>query len=192
VNSSRDLRFPKKILTAAEIKSVQGAKNREQALWSFWACKETAYKVIKKIRPDASFLPRQWEVCLRPPPRHFIDAIVLVSENQTIYSRLFLDDDYIHCVGSEVVTALDDVICEVIKLPAGNDDEAENGHSFLRECASQKIAQHFHLSPSDLIIERKQAGGEMSPPYVLKGDSRLAIDISLSHDGRFGAYAFLS
>ena len=179
------------MLTAAEIEFVQNAQNPARALWSFWACKETAYKVINKIRPDASFLPRQWEVCLSPPARHFIDAMVLVSDKQTIYSRLFLNDDYVHCVGSEVAEALDGVICEVIKLPAGTDGEAKNGHSFLRECASHKIAQHFHLNPSDLKIERKQAGSELSPPYVLKGDLRLAVDISLSHDGRFGAYAFL-
>lgn len=186
-----DSRFPKKVLTAAEIEFVQNAQNPAQALWSFWACKETAYKVIKKIRPDASFLPRQWEVCLSPPARHFIDAIVLVSENQTIYSRLFLDDDYVHCVGSEVVTALDKVIREVIKLSAGNNGETEKGYSFLRECASRKIAQHFHLNSSDLKIEREQINTELQPPHVLKGDSRLAIDLSLSHDGRFGAYAFL-
>lgn len=137
-------------------------------------------------------MPRQWEVCLCPPARHFVDAIVLVSENQIIYSRLFLDDDYVHCVGSEVAESFDDVICKVIKLPAGNDGETENGHSFLRQCALRKIAQHFHLNPADLKIERKRAGGKLSPPYVLKGDSRLAIDLSLSHDGRFGAYAFLS
>ncbi|MBN1474148.1 MAG: 4'-phosphopantetheinyl transferase superfamily protein [Syntrophaceae bacterium] len=191
LKASMDSRFPKKVLTVAEIEFVQNAQNPAQALWSFWACKETAYKVIKKIRPDASFLPRQWDVCLSPPARHYIDAIVLVSENQTIYSRLFLDDDYVHCVGSEVTEALDGVICEVIKLPAGNNGETENGHSFLRECASRKIAQHFHLNSSDLKIERQRAGGELSPPHVLKGDSRLAIDLSLSHDGRFGAYAFL-
>lgn len=179
------------MLTAAEIEFVQNVRNPAQALWSFWACKETAYKVIKKIRPDVSFLPRQWEVCLSPLARHFIDAIVLVSENQPIYSRLFLDDDYVHCVGSEVAGALDDVICEIIKLPAGKDGEVGSGQLFLRECASLKIAQHFHLNSADLKIEREQAGGEMQPPHVLKGDSRLAIDLSLSHDGRFGAYAFL-
>jgi hypothetical protein len=186
-----DSRFPKKVLTVSEVEFVQNAQNPARALWAFWACKETAYKIIKKINPDASFLPRQWVVCLSPPARHFIDAIVLVSENQTIYSRLFLDDDYVHCVGSEVVTTLDKVICEVIKLPAGNNGEAENGHSFLRECASQKIAQHFHLNSADLKIERKQAGEKLLPPHVLKGDSRLAIDLSLSHDGCYGAYAFL-
>ena len=191
LKSSMDSRFPKKVLTVSEVEFVQNAQNPARALWSFWACKETAYKIIKKINPDASFLPRQWVVCLSPPSRHFIDAIVLVSENQTIYSRLFLDDHYVYCMGSEVAEALDDVICEAIKLPAGNDGETENGNSFLRQCALLKIAQHFHLNPADLKIERKRAGGELSPPYVLKGDSRLAIDISLSHDGRFCAYAFL-
>jgi hypothetical protein len=180
------------VLTAAEIEFVQNAQNPAQTLWSFWACKETAYKVIKKIRPDTSFLPRQWEVCLSPPARHFIEAMVLVSENQPIYSRLFLYDDYVHCVGSEVAGALDDVICEVIKLPARKYSEAENGQLFLRESILRKLAQHFHLNPSDLKIERKRAGEELSPPYVLNGDSRLAADISLSHDGHFGAYAFLS
>ena len=118
--------------------------------------------------------------------------MVVVSEKQPIYTRLFLAGDYVHCVGSDVVGALDDVICEVIKLPAGNDDEAENGHLFLRKCLSRKLAQHFHLNSADLKIEREQTSGEMQPPYVLKGDSRLDVDISLSHDGRFGAYAFLS
>ena len=59
---SQDSRFLKKILTNAEIEFVQNAENPDAALWSLWACKETAYKVIKKSFPDAAFLPRRWQV----------------------------------------------------------------------------------------------------------------------------------
>ena len=59
---SRDSRFLKKILTDAEIEYVKNADGPDQALWSLWACKETAYKVIKKILPDIVFAPRQWQV----------------------------------------------------------------------------------------------------------------------------------
>jgi phosphopantetheinyl transferase (holo-ACP synthase) len=63
---SRNSRFLKKILTNAEIEFVQNAKDPDATLWSLWACKETAYKVIKKYCLDAAFLPRQWTVIFNP------------------------------------------------------------------------------------------------------------------------------
>jgi len=44
-----DSRFLKKTLTDEEIEIVNLSRNPDTALWSFWACKEAAYKVIKNL-----------------------------------------------------------------------------------------------------------------------------------------------
>ena len=78
-NKSKDFRYLKKILTSAEIEFVNDSENPGKALWSLWACKETAYKAIRKSYAGLSFLPRQWSVqlngtikCLRSVKSSFL------------------------------------------------------------------------------------------------------------------------
>jgi len=52
----REFALSKKILTDAEIEFVKNAERSDEALWSLWASKETAYKVINKTYPDTSLL----------------------------------------------------------------------------------------------------------------------------------------
>jgi phosphopantetheinyl transferase (holo-ACP synthase) len=218
---SRNSRFLKKILTDAEIEFVQNAENPDMALWSLWACKETAYKVIKKSFPDAAFLPRRWAVIFNPArlgfPRHqpeegfaaargrsryyceptapaggstkfqsvYSYGEVVIPGKDRVYIRLTSNPQYVHCVGADVLTALDKLIWSVDALP---EKEKINPSLYLRNYLGQSLAKHFSGNFRHIKIKRTRENGELQPPLVYINGRKTDIDISLSHDGRFIAY----
>jgi phosphopantetheinyl transferase len=189
---SRDLHFLKKILTDAEIEFVQSAENSDKALWSCWAYKETAYKIIKKSRGHAAFLPCQWSVIFKKSKSTYIDGEITAPSAPTVYLRLLSCAGYVHCVGTDCRDALEKIICNVVALPQQDKGEKPDASLFLRECLTQDLARYFHLKSSDININRIKENGELQPPYLFVSGKKSDIDISLSHDGQFVAYAFLS
>jgi phosphopantetheinyl transferase (holo-ACP synthase) len=189
---SQDSRFLKKILTAAEIEVVQNAKNPDAVLWSLWSCKETAYKVIKKKCIDTAFLPCRWTVILRKSEATCQDGEVKIPDAAAVYVRLFSHFRYVHCVGADHPADLDRLVCKVEVLPEKENEKRIDPSLFARKCLALSIADFFRLNLSDIKINRVQDKGELQPPHVYIGGKKSDIDISLSHDGQFVAYAFLS
>jgi 4''-phosphopantetheinyl transferase superfamily. len=184
---SRNSRFLKKILTDAEIEFVQNARNSDKALWSHWACKETAFKVIKKICPDTAFLPRRWKVFFKKSQSTYSDGEVIIPGKDRVYIRFFSNLQYVHCIGSDSIAALGKLIWSVDVLP---EKEVINPSIFVRYCLGQDLAQHISLNFHDIKIKRTRKNGELTPPRVYVNGRKTDIDISLSHDGRFIAYVF--
>jgi phosphopantetheinyl transferase (holo-ACP synthase) len=184
---SRDSRFLKKILTDAEIEFVQNAEKPDAALWSHWACKETAYKVIKRSSSCAAFLPRQWQVIFNKTKSKYSDGEVTIPEHDSVFIRLFTNPQYVHCIGVDVLTALDNLIWSVDVLP---EKEKITPSLYSRCCLGQRLAKHFSLNFHHIKIRRTREKGELQPPRVYVSGRITDIDISLSHDGRFVAYVF--
>ncbi|MGD0022814.1 MAG: 4'-phosphopantetheinyl transferase superfamily protein [Smithellaceae bacterium] len=189
---SRDSRFLKKILTVAETDFVQDAENPDKALWAFWSCKETAYKVIKKKCGTAVFLPCRWEVILQKSEAACLDGEVKFPDAEVVYVRLFSHFRYVHCVGADHPADLDRVVSKIEVLPEKENKKRIDPSLFARKCLTLSIADFSHLNLSDIRINRVQDKSELQPPHVYIGGKKSDIDISLSHDGQFVAYAFLS
>ncbi|KUG24292.1 hypothetical protein ASZ90_005889 [hydrocarbon metagenome] len=69
--------------------------------------------------------------------------------------------------------------------------EKENSPSlFSRLCLAQSLAKHFLPDIHQIKIKRIKENGELQPPRAYIDGVKTDIDISLSHDGRFVAYAF--
>jgi phosphopantetheinyl transferase (holo-ACP synthase) len=194
VNASKhlDLRFLKKILTDAEIELVSTAQNPAIALWSFWSCKETAYKVMKKVSADIAFLPRQWKVKISKTANGYEKGEVSIVGQFVIFTRLFISDQYVHCIGSDDFRELDKAIWSVNGLPDGKDGEKIDPSIFVRDCLIRRVAECFHLDHSHLEVRRIKNGGELQPPCIYLDNNKYPIDISLSHDGNFVAYSFIT
>lgn len=188
---SQDSRFLKKILTVAEIDFVQNAENTDKALWSLWACKETAYKVIKKKCVDAAFLPRRWTVILKKSESAYLDGEVKIPDAEAVYVRLFSHFRYVHCVGADHPADLDKLVCKVEVLPEKENEKRVDSSLFARKCLALGIADFFRLNLSDIKVNRVQDKSELQPPHVHIGGKKSDIDISISHDGHLVAYAFL-
>jgi hypothetical protein len=186
LGKSGDSRFLKKILTDAEIEFVKNTENPDAALWSLWAGKETAYKVIKKSFPDVAYIPRRWQTIFTMSQSKFSEAEVIIPEMESVIVRPFFNPQYVHCIGANSVAALDNIIWSVEQLP----EEEINPSLYLRRCLALRLARHFSLDLDRIKIIRKKQNGELGEPRVYVRGRKTNIDVSFSHDGRFVAYAF--
>ena len=188
---SRDFRYLKKILTDVEIELVYEAENPDRALWSLWACKETAYKVISKSSAGLSFLPRHWSVQLNQHDSMFTEGDVIISGADTVFVQLRSTEGYVHCVGSDNLPDLNNIIWGIEFLPKSASGENVKPSLFVRECLSARLADIYKLNFREMEIRRAKKGCELQPPHLYYENKKTSFDISLSHDGQFVAYAFL-
>ena len=213
VQKSTDLRFLKKILTDTEIEQVRCSGKSDAALWSFWACKEAAYKVIKKQTDDAAFVPRRWSVHFQqsaPAPEtdglHLIDiqsedrnsasfiaGHVAVSEKEAIPFFLFPSESYAHCLAADQSVFLDKAVWRVVALPGDCEEKDINPSAFVRSGLASALSSVLHADQARIrILRARGKRGELEPPAVYLDGIKMNVDISLSHDGRFAAYAYLT
>lgn len=185
---SKNSRFLKKILTDTEIEFIKKMERPVAALWSLWACKEAAYKVKIKSFPDILFIPRRWQVVFNKLQSEYSEGEVIIPGKGSVYIRLFSNNQYVHCVGADSFDVLDQVIWSVEALP---EEKEINPSLFLRDRLGKKLAKNLSLNFHDIRIRRTKINGEFQQPRIYVGGKETDIDISLSHDGRFVAYAFL-
>jgi phosphopantetheinyl transferase (holo-ACP synthase) len=207
---STDLRFLKKILTDDEIGLISGYDDPDAALWSMWACKEAAYKVIQKIDSGAAFLPRRWSVLSVSIPGMQHGARVSSSDDGTagryvsevsglvhipgFYEMPFylhVTRLYVHCIAADSERALEDTLWQADALPAVKKGGRSDPSSFVRGRLAAHLARLLRCSVREIEIIRPFVEGRLQPPEVHINSERAAIDISLSHDGDYTAYAFL-
>lgn len=195
VGKGRDERFVRRVLTDPEHRACRQSADPDQYLWTAWAARETAYKAIAKSWPDISASPRRYQPV-------FEDGIggqnlrgVVQTPKMPVYVLVMIRADYIHCIG-QTRQSPEHLVWGVEKLFA-QPDPAENHdpdrQSVLgRRAAAARVAACIQLPAADVGIRRRQdeVSRQMSPPGVYIRGVRSEIDISLSHQGRFAAYAF--
>ncbi|NLX50479.1 MAG: 4'-phosphopantetheinyl transferase superfamily protein [Deltaproteobacteria bacterium] len=202
LQKSTDLRFLRKILTATEIDEVANAGMPDAALWSFWACKEAAYKVFSKQTGDAAFLPRRWSVCLERPlpwegfaqtqpdgifPAGWTGKAVVTAEERRVFCRLFITETHVHSLAADETGALERAVARVVPLQNG-----WGASVAVRESLVTALADFFREDPSLFTVVRPaREDGLPGPPLLCRCGAATGLDISLSHDGQFMAYAFL-
>jgi hypothetical protein len=210
VQKSTDSRFLKKILTDTEIEQVRCSDDPDAALWSFWACKEAAYKVIQKQTSGAAFVPRRWSVNFQHPlvvgrnghpeadeeqfdqaPTEFTAGDVIIPDRKAIPVRLFSSLSYIHCVAADSLDALDKAIWRAVILPPEQNGIENDPSAFSRLCLARHLEVFFQEDHHHIKICRRKKDGDLLPPVAYLHDVQTDIDISLSHDGRWVAYAFI-
>ena len=188
---SRDSRYLRKILTSAEIEFVRDAETPDIALWSLWACKETAYKVINKSGAGKPFLPRHWPVTLNKSDKMLVEGEVAIPEGKTIFVRLSFAESYVHCIGSDNLPDLDEIIWSADPLPEAGTGRNLDPSLFVRQCLFRRLAAMYQLDFREIEIRRAKKNHELQPPYLYYKNKKTPFDISLSHDGQFVAYAFI-
>ena len=210
---STDSRYLKRILTDTEIEQVRCSDNPDAALWSIWACKEAAYKVILKKFSGEAFLPRRWTAHFRQPaltvehqasklseaplggqtPTAFTAGDVETSEKKIIPFFLFSSLSYVHCLAADGFDILNKVIWRVDVLPAGHNQKDGDPSIFARSCLTHALSVFLRDDHSQIkILRDREKDGELQPPAAYLNGIKTDIDVSLSHDGQFVAYAFLA
>jgi len=155
----------------------------DRALWSLWAAKESAYKAISKLAPSVCSIPRRYEVTLRHDDRDAAVRGIVETPVGVVHIRIFWCRDYVHglaCTGSD--DDLNAVLSDVCRWEDANGDESVRvrtaGIAFLSRCLG--------LPGNDIGI----ASHSSIPRVIIRG-LHAQWDMSLSHDGRYTACAFL-
>lgn len=180
-----DRRFLDRVFTAEEQGWIARAPLPDAALWALWAAKEAAYKAVSRNHPSICSTPRRYRVY----PEKGIAAGTdfhcggrAITPDGELALRLTLGEDRVHATaGFEEVL---DRICMRIEEWDGAGDPS----MFIRQCLIREIARRTGCA-TDLLSVAKDSEGP-GAPWVMFRNLPLALEISLSHDGRFAAFVF--
>jgi phosphopantetheinyl transferase (holo-ACP synthase) len=207
IKRSRDTRFVQRVLGAAEVESVLASDQPDSLLWAFWAAKETSYKVVSKSYPGVSSAPRRYPVCMSTERTGDGASGIVHTPCGTIPVKWLFADDYVHCIGADaedspaagrpdrIESRLSRIEFGLRRIDTRRESGSRSGQEEesiqVRRHAAAHIASHLSRDPDDIRIMRANGRGGWGPPVACVEDDPDEIDVSLSHDGRFLAYAFL-
>lgn len=172
-------RFVARVCNAAECARVEAAADPAGLLWSLFAAKEAAFKAVSKQRPSIVFAHRQFEVAE--------DLRSVRYKDLSLDLRIDRDGDRIHAVA--LLGDAGAVVDAVEQVGVGADLSIA-----VRELLRQRVSDELGCAPDQLGVERTPAPGSWTgsgPPWLTRDGARTDTDISLSHDGRFVAFAAL-
>jgi len=177
-------------------------------VWALWSAKESAYKIINKCTGIRSYVPLSFEVklndVLMKPYIERQNANVEMKNNPggtnllegtvstpylKAYIKILLTQQCIYCTACSDNYDLESAKWKVINDPSVSD--AHQSHA-IREAAKNHIARSEGLNPEDIGIIREQVQGQPGPPLVYINNKKdKNIDLTLTHDGSYSAYAFI-
>ena len=215
---SKNGRFLNRVFTAEERALISGAARPETLLWALWAAKEAAFKVVSRDEPAAGSTPKRYPIALdagyeyrkmsgacapagpvaplgedlcRTPCSLRMPGMLLGGRANTprgeLALRIIVTDDYVHALAAATASDLDDIFQRVDPIDVGEDTGEASG--IVRRQLLGEIARRLDCPPGELSVEKEPLGP--GAPFVLRRGKRIAADISLSHDGRFAAFAFI-
>jgi hypothetical protein len=170
-------RWADRVFTAAERHALEASPARHRLHWALWAAKESAYKARKRQAPGTVFSPRELEVDLAPLPASGVGVVVgrVVHRNRRFDLEVRLDRESVHAVArsrGEVPGPLLSGLGRADRDPS----------LAARRLAATTIGPALDLDPAAVeIVDR--------PPVAVHRGRRLDAGLSLSHHGRFVAFA---
>ncbi len=178
-----------RVFTPGERQKILESSDPDRMLWSLWTGKETAYKALRRYVPSVSPAPARYEVHLPDEGSHGPESGTVDTPLGTLSVRFLITNDYIHCLGAATDKVIDDVIWNVRNIPLtcfSPHDESD----FVREIAKRSIAGYVCEPPEAVGIFRPKGCEGLAPPEVRIAGSTSAVTLSMSHDGRYAAFAF--
>lgn len=206
---TRDRRFMERVFTPEEAHAIEDAEEPEQAIWIVWASKEAAFKVVSKILGDPPpFRHSQFQFQRHPSTAPVEGSVTF--EGTEIPVRIEVLPERVHALAWHPESAADGIHSEVKLLPDLEQPPGPRWEESLRprftdvewrsihrpDSALVRLKARRHLSRilgvDETVIEivcDEGPPGQM-PPKVLVEGREWTGDLSLSHHGRFLAWAF--
>ena len=190
----KDERFLGKVFTDPEREAIRCAAVPAVVLWSLWACKEAAYKVVRKLDPEAGFVPHRFPVRLilsEGSPMAFGRVETFFGP---IPVRVETGDGFVHGLARwGGPPCWERIVCRI--LPTGPPAISHSPYAArfasmrIRQVVREHVADRLGCSSGGIDIVRPESNRGLGPPMVHVAGVPVHIDLSLSHDGRFLAFA---
>lgn len=175
VAGPRHPRFDARVFAPSEHRALRESAEPNALRWALWAAKEAAYKVMKKLDAATLWSPVRFVVRLDDGPGGRVE-----HSGREIPVRIEADAERVHVLASDRVESLAVLRSRVSELPAPGADPS----GAARALACEELAPLLGVAPAELEIARR----ERIPVLRLRGRDA-PFDLSLSHHGRFVAYA---
>lgn len=173
---SSNERFVRRVCSDEERALLEHAADPEILLWTLYAAKEAAYKVVGKLKPGTPFAKQRFVV--------HQDQSVVRYEQLTLNLWVHTHREYIHALVSTTPSPPFAVVNRI--------DEKDDPSREVRRLLVTAIASRDDCPAADLSIVRRADEtypGGLAPPCLLCKGYRTGIDVSLSHHGRYVAAA---
>jgi len=176
-------RFDARVFTGAERAALAQSPGAERLRWIFWAAKESAYKAARKLDSRTIWSPARFAVQLEPAgPRELTVLCGVVRHGALAFSlRVESNAEKVHALAFCARSAPDALYCDGVESCA----KGVKAGAAVRAAARREIAAWLGAAPDAVCIGRR---GRI-PTLHIAGLPREAADLSLSHHGRFVAWA---
>jgi phosphopantetheinyl transferase (holo-ACP synthase) len=171
---ARHPRFDARVFDAGERALIESSPAPERTRWLLWAAKESAYKAARQGEPRIVFSPARFVVRREDGGR----TVVTVGDRQ-FRVETAADAEHVHAVARPA----EDPAGPVYAAVGGLADAGPAGLA-VRRLAIDAIARRLGLAPDAVAI-----GRDGRIPTLWIGGRRSTADLSLSHHGRFVAFA---
>lgn len=166
-------RFVARVLSEAERERLSGASDAKSYVWVHLAAKEAAYKVVAKLEASPILAHRRFEVAS--------DLRTIRYEEHELRLEVETGERFVHAVawlgGTRPLRQVTTVA------------EGESHSLKVRQLLLAQLGGADELEVVRRPVPRSWDG--FGPPMVLRRGARVEVDVSLSHDGRYAAWAFI-
>ena len=187
--------YADRVLGSREISWWEKDGDPARFLWACWSVKEAAYKAFRKAAGPIPFLPRNIETTdLTGEERGKFRGTVWTPWGNACF-RLFLEEDYVHALCAPSGDAvLDRARWHVEEMPPPGGKamsrEIADPSREVRKAAVRVLAPLLGIHEKSLRILRNRGNTGSPVPRLFIGERESPADLTLSHDGRYGAFAF--
>jgi phosphopantetheinyl transferase (holo-ACP synthase) len=171
----RHPRFDARVFAPAEHRMLRESEAPNPLRWAFWAAKEATYKVVKKLDDATVWSPLRFVVRFERGLEGSVEHL-----GREIAVRVESDGERVHAIATDAHDGFSRIRARVAELPAPDADPS----AAVRALAREDLAPLLGAEPGSLEIGRR---GRI--PLLLVGGRAAPLDLSLSHHGRFVAWA---
>lgn len=171
-------RFDERVFGPSE-RALLGRSDSPHVLrWALWAAKESAFKAEKRLDPALVFSPKRFVVTLSALPVAGAQGVALGQ----VEHRGHVLDLQVHVDGTRLHAVARGTRATGARLLWRVDRVVSDAGATARRLAATAIGSALGLDPSGIRIVRR-------PPVAIHRGRPLEVDVSLSHHGRFAAFA---
>jgi phosphopantetheinyl transferase (holo-ACP synthase) len=182
---TRHARFDARVFGDRERAAIAADADEEVRRWAHWAAKESAYKVAKRADAATVFSPVKFEVELDGvfEPGHDGELSGRVRHGSAVFPvTVSRRGDCVHAVAAGPGGCPTELRAAVGLYP--DDAGADSPSRAVRRLAIRELATLLATPARDLVVRSTER-----IPRLLHRDGRDVAILSLSHHGRFVAYA---
>jgi len=173
---ARHPRFDARVFAPDERAMLDEGADGERMRSMLWAAKESAYKFLRRSIPGLVFSPPKYVVRLSS-----LVAASVEAAGRRVPVRFDACEDYVHCIARDPRMAAEEIIARIVPVAGGQESVV------VRLAAIAALAEVLGEDPESLRIERN----ERIPTLTRRGRA-VPGTLSLSHHGRFAAFAWTS